>query len=73
MINEGEWSLSPDRNFIVLPGHGWGGRLPSLIQRYDGQEIEFPLTLRVQTRTPRGKELLSYYDAEVVVRFTAEG
>ncbi len=42
LLSEGKWALSPDRNFLELPGHGWGGRMPSLIRTYDGTEITSP-------------------------------
>ncbi len=53
-------------------GQGWGRQLPSLIRYNNGTEITFPLMLKILTRQPRGKELPSYYDAEVLVRLTAE-
>ncbi|WP_116127164.1 hypothetical protein [Lewinella sp. IMCC34183] len=73
LITEGEWSISPDRNFIQLPGNETGRDRPILIQHYDGESMVFLLPLKVQTRMPRGEQLLSYYDAQVMLQFEKAG
>jgi hypothetical protein len=40
-----------------------------LIHEYEPGRIAFPITLNVKTRKPKGVELLSYYEAEVMVSF----
>ena len=68
-IETGRWGLSDDRNFITLDRRGMGGG-PKLIQRYGPDEIVFPFTVMIQTAKPKGVKMLSYYEAEVMLRFT---
>ena len=72
LVNQGQWTLTPDRNFVHFQGRLGGNERLKLIADYDGQTIAFPVTLELQTREPRGTRLLSYYRAEVMLRFSTE-
>ncbi|WP_157974527.1 hypothetical protein [Lewinella sp. IMCC34183] len=69
LISTGRWKLSYDRNFITLYSPGYTGGGAKLIQRFGPDEIAFPFTVMIETAEPKGVELLSYYEAEVMLHF----
>jgi hypothetical protein len=65
ILTEGEWTLTEDRNFIILKAQRQYGDHPSLMTAYTDDYLAFTLPLLVK------RELGRPYLADVVLRFYA--
>ncbi|MTB51283.1 hypothetical protein [Lewinella sp. W8] len=67
-IKSGKWALSGDRNYLILSEEESPRQTLLPLVSFDEEEIAFRIRLRVKTPEPRGKELLSYFDLDALIR-----
>ncbi len=70
VLDQGEWSISPDRNFIELKDEGTGHTRRQFINNFDADKLTLPIQLKIKTREPHGTQLQSYFDAIAAVTFS---
>ncbi|MFK8162772.1 MAG: hypothetical protein AB8H12_09950 [Lewinella sp.] len=72
VIMNGNWELSPDRNYIITMNKQGAKFLHFPILAYTDEFIDLRLPLKVKTREPRGVKLESYCVLDAFVRVERE-
>jgi hypothetical protein len=67
-IKSGKWTLSRDRNYLILSEEERSQQTLLPLVAYDEGEIAFRFNLIVKTPRPRGKELLSYFELDALIK-----
>ncbi|WP_198664823.1 hypothetical protein [Lewinella sp. IMCC34191] len=69
VIGRGDWSLTPDRNFIELTDAIYGGSRLHFIDAFTGDSLTLEFPLLIKTSAPHGTQLESYYEAVAMINF----